>query len=185
MQVIVGITGASGSIIGLRLLEILKEKNVTTHVIVSEVGKKILEMETGRGIDYVKRLASYYYNNSDLFAPLSSGSFCTEGMVIAPCTMKTLAAIVHGYSDSLITRAADVCLKQDKKLILVPRESPLNSIHLKNLASARDSGAIIIPPLLSFYHKPKSIDDLIDFVVGKILDSLGVEHKLYERWEQK
>ena len=185
MQVIVGITGASGSIIGLRLLEVLKEKNVTTHVIVSEIGKKILETETGRDINYVKRLATNYYSNSDLFAPLSSGSFSTDGMVVAPCSMKTLAAIAHGYSDSLITRAADVCLKQDKKLILVPRESPLNSIHLKNLVSARDSGAIIIPPILSFYHKPKSIDDLIDFVVGKILDSMGVEHELYERWSQK
>jgi 4-hydroxy-3-polyprenylbenzoate decarboxylase len=179
MRVVVGITGASGIIYGLKLLENLK---VEKHLIMSKNGKKILEYETEYKIEEVKKLADYYYENEDLFAKISSGSFKFDAFAIVPCSASTFSKIANGIADNLITRVASVCLKERRKLIIVPRETPLSTIHLQNLAKLSELGAIILPAMPAFYHKPKKIDDLVSFVVGRILDVLGIEHELYERW---
>jgi 4-hydroxy-3-polyprenylbenzoate decarboxylase len=180
MKVVVGVSGASGIILAKRLLEVLKEKKVETHVVVSKAAQEISGYELN-GED-LRKLADYSYDEKDFAAKISSGSFETDGMVVIPCSMKTLGAIAHGIAHNLIVRAADVTLKQDRKLILVPREAPMNLIHLRNMATAKEAGATIIPPLLAFYPKPKTIDDMVDFVVGKVLDSLNIDNTLYKRW---
>ncbi|ODS36186.1 MAG: hypothetical protein A7316_02910 [Candidatus Altiarchaeales archaeon WOR_SM1_86-2] len=185
MKLIVAITGASGVIVGIRFLEVANQMGIETHLILSRPAGQIIEIETPYAVDEVKSLASHCYDNSDLTAGIASGSYVAgniDAMVICPCSMKTLASVAAGYAKNLIGRCADVCLKQEKKLLLVPRESPLSLIHLRNLVTAREAGATVIPPMLSFYHKPEKVEDMVDFVVGKILDSLGVEHNLYERW---
>lgn len=183
MRIIVGITGASGCIIGLRLLEVLsKMDEVETILIVSEWGKKIIEYEAGKRMEEVYGLADTHYENHELDSPLSSGTFKTSGMVIAPCTMSTLAAIANGLAIDLITRAAQVTLKENRRLILVVRETPLKTIDLLNMVKASLSGAVILPPVLTFHHKPKSIEDLVNYVVGKILDLLEIKHELYPEW---
>ena len=182
MELIVGITGASGSILGLRLLEVLKDyPDVKTHLIISKWAKRIMEIE-GVSYERVKELADYNYRNDDLAAPISSGSYPIDGMIIIPCSMATLAAIANGYSNTLIARSAAISLKEGRKLILVVRETPLNQIHIKNMEEASRAGATILPPVLTFYHKPRSIDDLILYIIGKILDLLGIKHNLYPRW---
>ncbi|ODS37159.1 aromatic acid decarboxylase [Candidatus Altiarchaeales archaeon WOR_SM1_SCG] len=182
MKIAVGITGTTGVIIGIRFLEVLQDI-AETHLVISDVAEKIIETETGYTIEDVKKLCGKCYKNSDFFSPLASGSFNFYASVVVPCSMKTLASVANGYNENLISRICDVSLKQNRKLILVPREAPLNLIHLKNMVAAKEAGAIIIPPLLSFYHKPGNIDDMIDFTVGKILDSLKIEHNLYKRWQ--
>jgi len=179
---IVAITGASGVIYGKRLLEVLREKKVETHLIVSKAAEKVIEHELEATKKDLERLASHVYSVDDLSAPFMSGSFQTDGMIIIPCTMKTLAGIANGYSDNLVLRAADVTLKERRKLIVVPRETPLSVIHLRNMLTVAKLGVAVIPAMPAFYHKPKKIDDLVDFVVGKVLDCLGVEHKLFKRW---
>ncbi|MBM4330664.1 MAG: UbiX family flavin prenyltransferase [Deltaproteobacteria bacterium] len=179
---IIAMTGATGAIYGIRLLQVLREKSVETHLVISNWAEKTIALETDYSPAEVRKLASKCYAADDLSAPISSGSFPTAGMVIIPCSMKTLAAVVHGMSINLIIRAADVMLKEKRKLILVPRESPLNLIHLKNLVSAAEAGAIILPPMAAFYFKPKSISDLVEHLVGKVLDLLGTEHNLFPRW---
>jgi 4-hydroxy-3-polyprenylbenzoate decarboxylase len=181
-KIIAGISGASGSILGIRLLQELKGK-AETHLIITDTAKKILEHETGFTIKQVEKLATKSYSNSDFFAPAASGSFKTEGMVIIPCSMKTLAGIASGFSDNLLLRCADVTLKERRKLVLVARETPLSYIHVKNMETVSQSGAIILPPVLSFYSKPKSIDDMVNHIVGKTLDMLGFENTLYKRWK--
>jgi len=181
-KIIVGISGASGSVLGVRLLQELKGK-AETHLIITETAQKILEHETGFNIKQVEKLATKSYSNSDFFASIASGSFKTEGMVIIPCSMKTLAGIASGFSDNLLLRCADVCLKERRKLVLVTRETPLSYIHIKNMKTASKAGAIILPPVLSFYSKPKTIDDMVNHIVGKVLDILGFENSLYKRWE--
>jgi 4-hydroxy-3-polyprenylbenzoate decarboxylase len=168
-KIVVGISGASGSILALRLLEELKKLKVETHV--------------GKTMSDLKKLATETHNVSDLFAPVASGSFKTDGMVIIPCSMKTLAGVASGYADNLMLRAADVCLKEKRRLVLVTREMPLSSIHTENMTRVSRAGGIILPPVLSFYSKPKDINDLVNHVVGKVLDSLGLENKLYKRWK--
>lgn len=182
MRLIVSITGASGVVYGKRLLEVLREKETETHLIVSRAGGKMVEYELGIAVGELEKLASYAYDEGNLDAPIASGSFITDGMVIIPCSMKTLAGIAHGYSRNLILRAADVTLKEGRKLVLVPRETPLNAIHLRNMLRLSMQGVAIIPAMPAFYHNPKSVDDLVDFVVGKVLDSLGIEHELFKRW---
>jgi len=182
---IVGMTGATGAIYGIRLLQVLREKSVKVHLVISPWAEKTISAETDYSLDEIKKLATKCYPVDDLSAPISSGSFPVEGMVIIPCSMKTLAAIAHGLSTNLIVRAADVTLKEKRKLILLPRESPLNLIHLRNMTTAAEAGAIILPPMPAFYFQPKSIADLIDHTVGKVLDFLGVEHHLFPRWGQK
>lgn len=181
-KIIVGISGASGVIYGVRLLSILKEKNVETHLIISKSGERNLQIETDFNIDDVKKLASYSYDNTNMAAKLASGSFLFDGMVVVPCTIKTLSGIANSYSENLIVRTADVTLKEKRKLVLVVRETPLHKGHLNLMLKAADNGALILPPVPSFYHFPKSIEDIIDQTLGKILDYFGIEHDLFRRW---
>ena len=186
MRVIVGITGASGVIYGVRLLQILKDFDyVETHLIVSEIGKRILKLETDYNYEELTKMADFVYDESDLFAPPSSGSSRFDAMVIIPCSMKTLAAISQGFSHNLITRAADVMIKEGRKLVIVPRETPLNSVHIENMLRLSREGVSIVFAAPAFYHRPKTLMDVVDFIVGKVLDRIGIEHNLYERWERK
>jgi 4-hydroxy-3-polyprenylbenzoate decarboxylase len=182
VRLTVAITGASGVVYGKRLLKVLREKNVETHLIISKAAEKVIKYELGRSKEDVEKLADHSYNVDDWSAPIVSGSFKTDGMIIIPCSMKTLAGIAHGYSDNLVLRAADVTLKEKRRLILVPRETPLNVVHLRNMLELAEQGVVIVPAVPAYYHKPKDIDDLVDFVVGKVLDLLGMEHTLYKRW---
>lgn len=182
-MIVVGITGASGAIYGIRLLESLKELNIETSLVISDLGKVVIESETDYTAEDVINLADNYYNFHDLTASINSGSFKTDGLVIVPCTMKTLSSIAHGYGSNTITRVADVSLKEKRPTIIVPRETPLRSVHLKNMLTLSQEGATILPAMPGFYSNPKTIDDQIDFIVGKILDSLKVENNLFERWE--
>lgn len=181
-KIIVGISGGSGVLLGIRLLEFLKDADYETYLVITKPAESIILHETEYSVEDVKKLATRAFDNSDFFAPFASGSFKTEGMVIIPCSMKTLAGIASGYSDNLLLRAADVCLKERRKLVLVTRETPLSYIHIKNMSEVTNAGAIVVPPVLSFYSKPKNVDDMINFVLGKVLDVLGVENELYERW---
>ena len=183
MRIIVGVTGASGVIIAKRLLEVLRELGHETHFIISDSGREVVKYELG-GED-LSELATVNYDSKNFAAAISSGSFRIDAMVIVPCSMKTLGAIANGVPHNLIARAADVCLKQERKLILVPRETPLNLIHLENLVKAKRAGATILPPMLSFYHEPKTIDDMVNHTVGKILDMLGIDNEIYKRWGEK
>jgi 4-hydroxy-3-polyprenylbenzoate decarboxylase len=175
-------TGASGVIYGVRTLEVLHELGVETELIVSKTAQKILEIEAGRKVEDLKALSTRFYSEEDMFSPLSSGSYPTDGMVIVPCSMKTLACVAQGISDNLIARAAEVTLKQGRRLVVVPRETPLNQIHLENLLRLKAAGAVILPACPAFYHRPSTIQDLVDFIVGKILEALGLQHQLYRGW---
>jgi 4-hydroxy-3-polyprenylbenzoate decarboxylase len=180
---IVGITGASGAIYGIRLLEVLSSiKNVETHLIVSEPAEAIIEYETGRSIKDVKELASFSYDIRDIGARISSGSFKTDGMIVAPCTVKTMSAIANSYSENLLIRVGDVTLKERRQLLLLVRETPLHLGHLRNMERLCEMGAIIMPPAPAFYHKPQTIQDIVDHTVGKMLDIFGIEHNLFQRW---
>jgi 4-hydroxy-3-polyprenylbenzoate decarboxylase len=181
-RIVIGISGASGVIYGVRMISLLKEKSCETHLIMSEAGKKNLEIETGYKAEEVAAMAHYVYDNSDVGAALSSGSFLTDGMVVIPCTIKTLSGIANSYTGNLLVRAADVTLKEKRKLVLVVRETPLHKGHLRLMTMAADMGAHILPPIPSFYHQPKTIDDIINQTIGKIFDYLGIEHDLFKRW---
>ncbi len=180
---IVAMSGASGSILAIRLLEKLRRLKAETHLIVSEPASQVMEHETGKTLPDLKKLASHIHRNNDFFAPISSGSFKTEGMVIIPCSMKTLAGVASGYADNLTLRAADICLKEKRKLILVTREMPLSLIHTENMARVSRAGGVILPPILTFYNKPKNINCMINHVVGKVLDILGLDNDVYRRWK--
>ena len=181
-KIVVGISGASGVVYGVRLLSVLSEKNVETHLIISNSGEKNIQIETDYNIDEVKQMASFVYDNKNMAAKVSSGSFLVDGMVVVPCTIKTLSGIANSYSENLIVRAADVTLKEKRKLVLVVRETPLHKGHLKLMMKAADNGAHILPPVPSFYHYPKTIDDIINQTVGKILDYFDIKHDLFRRW---
>lgn len=181
---IIGISGASGAIYGIRLLEVFRGMDcVETHLIVSNAAKLTIPHETGRSLTDVKALADHNEHNSDLAARVSSGSFPTDGMIVAPCSMKTLSGIVHSYSDNLLQRAADVVLKEQRRLILVPRESPLHVGHCKLLYEAAQLGAIIAPPMPAFYNRPQSVDDIVNHTVGRVIDLLGMDSGIVKRWE--
>ena len=182
MRIVVGITGASGAVYGITLLEQLQALGVETHLILSKWANCTIELETNHTSESTARLADFCYSADNQAAPVSSGSFLHQGMVIAPCSMKTLSAIAHGYADNLISRAADVTIKENRKLILVPRESPLSAIHLENMLKLASLGVIIMPPMPAFYHKPKNIEDIILHTTGRILDHLAIEHDLSLRW---
>lgn len=180
---VVGITGASGAVYGTRLLEVLSAiKNVETHLIVSEAAEAIIEYETGRRIKDVKELASFSYDIRDMGAQIASGSFKTDGMIVAPCTVKTMSAIANSYSENLLIRAGDVTIKERRQLLLLVRETPLHIGHIKNMERLCEMGAIIMPPAPAFYHKPQTIEDIVDHTVGKMLDMFGIEHTLFLRW---
>jgi 4-hydroxy-3-polyprenylbenzoate decarboxylase len=181
-RILVGITGASGALYGVRSLQLLKEKGLETHLMISETGKEVIELETDYTVQEVEAMASRTYDDENLAAPLASGSYLTGGMIIAPCTMKTLSGVANSYATNLIERAADVTLKEKRKLVLVVRETPLHKGHLLLMSQAADMGAHILPPIPAFYHRPVTIEDIIDQTVGKILDYFGVEHELFERW---
>jgi len=183
MKILLSIGGASGSIYGVRLFEELKKTRNELHLVVSEGAKKILEHETKYTYDNLKNEADFCYENNDLFAGPASGSFHLDGMIIAPCSMKTLSAVANGYSGTLTSRAASCCLKEGRKLVLVIRETPLDLPGIKNMLSAKQAGAIILPAMPGFYHKPKKIEDLVDFIVGKVLDQLEIKHSLFKRWK--
>jgi len=184
MRVIIGISGASGAIYGVRLLELLSEQaDVETHLVISRSARLTIPHETGRSLSAVKKLATVTHKDSDLAATISSGSFKTDAMVVAPCSMKTLSGIVHSYAENLLQRAADVMLKEQRKLILVPRESPLHSGHCKLLYEASCLGAIIAPPMPAFYNQPQTIDDIINHSVGRIFDLLGLDSGIVKRWQ--
>ena len=181
-RIVIGISGASGVIYGVRMLSLLKEKDFETHLILSEAGKKNIEIETSYKAGEVAAMATHVYDNKDVGAALASGSFLTEGMVVVPCTIKTLSGIANSYTDNLLVRAADGTLKEKRKLVLVVRETPLHKGHLRLMTMAADMGAHILPPVPSFYHQPKTIDDIIDQTIGKIFDYLGIKHDLFKRW---
>jgi 4-hydroxy-3-polyprenylbenzoate decarboxylase len=183
MRVFLSIGGASGSVYGIRLLEELKKSGVETHLTISDGAKKILEYETNYKVKELKKKADFYYDNSDMCAAPASGSFKIDGMVVAPCSMKTLSAIANGYGDTLTSRAASCFLKEERKLVLVVRETPLDLPGIKNMLSAKQAGATILPAMPGFYHKPKKIDEMVDFVVGKVLDQLRIENSLFKRWK--
>jgi 4-hydroxy-3-polyprenylbenzoate decarboxylase len=184
MKIIVGVSGASGIIYAIRLLEILNRLSVEVHLIFSEWAIQNLAYETDISIDEVKNLASHYYCNKELGAPISSGSFKTDGMIVVPCSMKSLSAIAHGYSDNLIARAADVMLKERRRLVLITRETPLSTIHISNMLTASQAGAIILPPMPAFYLRPRTLDDIVNQTVGRTLDLFGLESGLIKRWGQ-
>ncbi len=182
MRLIIAITGASGVIYGIRVLEVLKKLRVDTHLIITEWGAKNIEIETDSTVDYVKSLATRFYEEDNMAAPISSGSFKVDGMIVIPCSTKTLASIANALDDSLVSRAASVCIKEQRKLVLVPREAPLSKIHLENMTKLASTNAVILPAMPGFYHKPKTIDDLINHLVGKTLDQFNIEHNLFKRW---
>lgn len=183
MVLIIGITGASGVIYGIRLLEVLSAiKEVETHLIISKAGEVNIKYETDWEIDDIKALASFCYGINDISARIASGSFKTDGMIVAPCTVKTMSALANSYTDNLLIRAGDVTLKERRKLVLLVRETPLHLGHIRNMERLTEMGAIIMPPVPSFYHKPRTIQDIVDHTVGKILDIFHIEHNLFQRW---
>lgn len=182
MRIVVGVTGATGSILGIRLLQALSTMDVETHLVMSRWGRATLEMETGHTAREVSDLADHVHAPGDVAAVIASGSFRTDGMVIVPCSMKTLAAIHSGYGEGLIPRAADVTLKERRKLVLVPRELPLSEIHLRNMLGLAQLGVAIVPPMPAFYLKPESVDDIVDHVVGRVLDQFGLDMPGMARW---
>ena len=184
MRLIVGISGASGVIYGIRLLEILKElADVESHLILSNGAKLNISLETGWAVRDVEALADVVHSDQNLAATIASGSYATDGMVIVPCSMKTLSGVVNSYADTLIVRAADVVLKEQRRLVLVPRETPLHTGHCRLLFEASQTGAVIVPPMPAFYNDPQSVDDIIHHTVGRLLDLFGVDSGLVKRWK--
>jgi 4-hydroxy-3-polyprenylbenzoate decarboxylase len=181
-RIVVGITGASGVIYGVRLLGILRSLGYETHLVMSQAAKLNIQIETPHSPEEVALMADAVYDSADMAAAVASGSFLTEAMVVIPCTIKTLSAIANSYNENLLIRAADVALKEKRKLVLVVRETPLHKGHLRLMIQAAEMGAHLLPPIPSFYHRPKTIEDLIDQTIGKVLDYLGIEHHLFSRW---
>jgi 4-hydroxy-3-polyprenylbenzoate decarboxylase len=183
MRLIVAMTGATGAPLGVRLLETLREMpDVEVHLILSKWARATIELETALTADQVAAMADVVHAPGDQAAPISSGSFKTDGMVIVPCSMKTLAGIRTGFADDLIGRAADVCLKERRQLLVVPRETPLNEVHLDNMLALARMGVVIFPPMPAFYNNPSSLDDAIDHLVGRMLDQFGLAAPLVKRW---
>lgn len=182
-RLVVGISGASGSIYGIRLLEVLREvPSLETHLVVSRAAKRTLVEETEYSVRDVERLATRVYDDRDIGAALASGSFRTAGMVIAPCSIKTLSALATSHTDTLMARAGDVTLKEGRPLVVVVRETPLHVGHLRQMLALAEMGAVILPPVPAFYHRPKTIRDLVDHTVGRVLDRVGIPHGLVTEW---
>ena len=184
MRLIVAITGSSGAIYGIRLLQALRSvPTIEVHLVISKSGKLTIGLETGRSIGDVEAMADHVHSDQNLAATIASGSFKTAGMIVAPCSMKTLSGIVHSYTDNLVVRAADVVLKEGRKLVLMPRETPLHVGHCRLLLQAAEMGAIIAPPMPAFYNNPRTLEDAIDHSVGRVLDLLDIETGLVKRWK--
>lgn len=180
---VVGISGASGALFGIELLRILKELGVPSHLVASSAAARTIALETDLSLAEVAALATVAHDEADIAAAIASGSFRTRGMIVAPCSIKTLSAIAHSYADNLLARAADVTLKERRPLVLLVRETPLHKGHLDLMARAADLGALILPPMPAFYHRPQTIQDIVHQILGKALDHVGVEHRLFERWK--
>ncbi len=182
MRLIVGMTGSTGAVYGIRALEVLRDLGVETHLVISEWAGKCIAMETQHDADYVRSLADKVYDDRNMAAGISSGTFGVDGMMVLPCSMKTLSSIASGYDENLISRAAGVTIKESRRLVLLARETPLSAIHLENMLKLARLGVVILPPATEFYTKPESIDDLVNHGVGKCLDQFGLDHNLYKRW---
>ena len=182
MKIIVAITGATGAIYGVRILQRLREAGAETHLVISRWGARTLLHETPYSREQVEALATVAYAPGDMGAAISSGSFRTDGMVIAPCSAKTLAAVAHGFGENLVHRAADVVLKERRKLVLVVREAPLSDIHLENMLKLSRMGSVMLPPMPAFYNHPRTVDDVVDHTVSRVLDQFGLEVSGVERW---
>ncbi len=182
MRLFVGITGASGAIFGVRTLEALRKLHVDSHLVLSRWARVTIARETDYSVEQVEQMASCVYHADNQAAPVSSGSFRTDGMIVAPCSMKTLAAIRHGYGDTLICRAADVTLKERRKLVLLARESPFSEIHLENMLALARMGVTIFPPIPAFYNRPQTLLEAVDYIVGRVLDQFGLEMPGLPRW---
>ena len=185
MRLIVGISGASGAAYGIRLLEVLCALGVESHLVLTPAAKETIKLETPFAVEQVQALASQVYAIDDIGAAVASGSFRTAGMVVVPCSIKTLSAVAHSYSDNLLVRAADVTLKERRRLVLVVRETPLHRGHLKMMLQMDKRGAIIMPPVPAFSHAPQTADDILTHTVGKILDLFEIDHPLFEQWRGK
>ena len=184
MRIIIGISGASGVIMGCRLLQSLKQyQDIETHLVISEGAARNFKLETDISIDEVRQLAHFCHENNNMAASISSGSFVTDGMIVIPCSMKTLSGIANGYSNNLLIRAADVCLKEGRKVVLVPREMPLSRVHLHNMQLAAEYGCRIVPPMLTFYNGLQTTEDQLQHVIGKVLMQFGLEHKKFIPWQ--
>ena len=184
LPLIVGISGASGAIYGVRLLQALRRHNIETHLIISKSAAITLKEEMDLSVDDVRALAGTTYSNSDVGAAVSSGSFKTRGMVIAPCSIRTLSEIAYGTTDNLLSRAADVILKERRRLVLMVRETPLHTGHLRSMVAASENGAIVMPPVPAFYHRPKAIEDIVNQTVGRCLDLFDIDVGLVKRWPE-
>src|SRR5262247_219438 len=183
MRIVVGITGATGTVLGVRTLQMLKDAGIETHLVLSKWGARTLLHETPYSVDYVKSLAACAYSEADQGAPISSGSFLTDGMIVAPCSVRTLAAIAQGHGDNLVHRAADVILKERRKLVLLVREAPLSDIHLENMLKLSRMGVVITPPVPAFYTNPQNLDDVVNHIVMRALDAFGIHLDVADRWE--
>lgn len=184
-RLIVAITGATGAIFGVRLLEALKAAQVETHLVLSKWGQQTVEHETGLSLADLQERAAVVHGTGNMAATISSGSFRTDGMIIAPCSMRTVGAIAHSNGDNLVHRAADVVLKERRKLVLVPRETPLSEIHLENLLKLARMGVVILPPVPAFYNRPATLDDIVDHIVARVLDQFGIDAAFAKRWDGK
>ena len=182
MKLVVGITGSSGILYGIRMLDTLKRHKIDTQLIMSEWAIKCLRLETSYDLKYLKSLVKSYFDDSNMAASVSSGTFKTDGMIVIPCSMKTLSSIANGYEETLVARAAGVTMKESRKLVIVPRETPLTSIHLENMLKLARIGVTILPAMPGFYNKPKSVDELVNHIDGKCLDQFGNNHDLFKRW---
>jgi 4-hydroxy-3-polyprenylbenzoate decarboxylase len=185
-RMVIGISGASGAILGIELLKALRQfGGWETHLILSSGARRTIQLETAYSVADVEKLADVVHRLGDIGASVASGTFKTAGMVIVPCSMKTVAGIAHGYSENLLLRAADVTLKERRKLVLVPRETPFNLIHLRNMTTAAEAGAIVLPPMLSFYLKPQRTEELVAHIIGKILSLFDIEQPGFQRWGEQ
>lgn len=183
MKVVVGISGGSGAIYAVSLLKALEELEIETHLVVSTMGAYVMEHECGISLDQLKGMATYFHDNKNLAAPIASGSFKVDAMIVLPCSMKTLSGVANGYTDGLLTRACDVMIKEGRKLIMVPREAPLSPIHLENMLKLSRLGITIFPPSPGFYSHPETIEDMVLDITGRLLDTIGVENTLVNRWQ--
>ena len=179
---VVGMSGASGAILGIRLLEVLRETDYEVHLVMSPSTERTIQLETDRNVEDVVSMADVVHDFNDIGAPIASGSFRTKGMAIIPCSMKTLSALANSYNTNLLIRAADVTLKERRRLVVVPRESPLHAGHLDLMAKVERLRGMILPPFLTFYHRPKTLDDVINHLVGKVLDCFHIENHLFDHW---
>ena len=182
-RLIVGMTGSTGAVFGIRLLEALKHAEVESHLVISKWAQRTIEHETRHTVEQVRSLATVVHSQGDMGASISSGSFITEGMVVIPCSMRTLAGIANGYGEHLVHRAADVILKERRKLVLVARETPLSQVHLENMLKLSRMGVVMLPPMPAFYNHPQTVDDLVDHIVARVLDQFGIAAPFAKRWD--